>query len=100
MHEALDALRAARTSTKPFDDLHAALDRLKAGHKNKAGHRAEAARLTRKAIDELKAKRKIADRRFSQNDPAVPVQDRLNPDQDSLETASRYRVLSTKRFVP
>jgi hypothetical protein len=59
MHDALDSLRAAKTSADPVKDLKEAFRRLKAGRENKAGHRAAAMRMVQKAIDELEAKRKI-----------------------------------------
>ena len=53
MHEALDALRRAKTSAQPIEDLQAASLALQHGRRNKAGYRAEAIPLVERAIAEL-----------------------------------------------
>ena len=59
MHEALDALRKAKTSAEPIADLNAAFHRLKQGRQNKEGYRVRAMNLTERAIELLKSKEKI-----------------------------------------
>jgi hypothetical protein len=59
MHEAIDALRKAKSSTDPMANLNAAYHRLKQGRQNKQGYRARAMGLVEKAMEELKAKRKV-----------------------------------------
>ena len=59
MHEALDALRKAKTSAEPLADLNAAYHRLKQGRQNKEGYRVRAMNLTERAMESLKAKEKI-----------------------------------------
>ena len=59
MHEALDALRKAKTSAEPLADLNAAYHRLKQGKQNKEGYRVRAMKLTERAMEALRAKEKI-----------------------------------------
>jgi hypothetical protein len=59
MHEALDALRKAKTSAEPLADLNAAYHRLKQGRQNKEGYRVRAMNLTERAMELLKSKEKI-----------------------------------------
>lgn len=59
MHEALDALRKAKTSAEPVADLNAAYHRLKQGRQNKEGYRVRAMNLVQQAIQKRKAKENV-----------------------------------------
>jgi len=60
MHEALDALRRAKTSAQPVEDLRSASQALSHGRRNKAGYRIEAIPIIERAIAELSAGDRIA----------------------------------------
>ncbi len=60
MHEALDALRRAKTSAQPAEDLRTASRALSHGRRNKAGYRVEAIPIIERAIAELSAGDRIA----------------------------------------
>lgn len=82
MHEALDALRKAKTSAEPVADLNAAYHRLKQGRENKEGYRARAMNLVEKAMDAERAKQKVeADKLIDEAITVVEKAVTISPDR-------------------
>jgi hypothetical protein len=82
MHEALDALRRAKSSAEPIKDLNTAYHRLKQGRQNKEGYRVRAMNLVEKAMEEEKAKHKIeADKLIDQAITVIEKAVTISPDR-------------------